>query len=172
MKIAILGAKGSGKSWLAKALSQAFDEMSTDATPALAVLESASPVAVAPVDLILLIGLDLPLAASEVASGPQDLREAQDAQLRADLARGGAVFHVVYGTGAARLANALAAIRRMTAPDLEADCEYSTKEKSLFSSYDPKKWQWNCDKCSDADCEHRLFTLLAQSTATRLPIKD
>lgn len=172
MKIAILGAKGSGKTWLAKALFLAFAEMSTDATPALDILKSASPVAVAPVDLILLMGLDLPLSATEAASGRQDSREAQDAQLRANLARVGAVFHVVYGTGAARLENALAAIRRMNAPYLEAYYAYSARENGLFSSKTPVKWQWNCDKCSDPDCEHRLFTSLTQSATKRPPAQD
>jgi hypothetical protein len=22
------------------------------------------------------------------------------------------------------------------------------------------RWTWNCDKCSDPECEHRLFTAL------------
>ena len=168
MKIAIAGAQGTGKSWLANAITNAL----AVTTPGLGVAEPTSFVHAGPFDLILLMGLDLPRATDEAASDPQDLREAQDTQLRAGLARAGAVFHVVYGTGAARLANALAAIRRINAPDLEADNVYFTRENSLFSSNSSKKWQWNCDKCSDPDCEHRLFTSLTQPSKKRPPAQD
>ncbi len=116
------------------------------------------------------MGLDLTPTTGEPRAESDG--SAQDAQLRANLARAGAVFHVVYGTGAARLDNALAAIRRMDAPDLKADYEYSTRGNGLFSSKTPVKWQWNCDKCGDPDCEHRLFTSLAQSATMRPPAQD
>ena len=170
MKIAIVGAQGTGKSWLADALVKALAQE----IPAHAIHESTSFATKGPFDLILLTGLDLNAATGDLnALGDgRATAEAQDTQLRAGLARAGAVFHVVYGTGAARLANALAAIRRINAPDLEADNVYFTRENSLFSSNSSKKWQWNCDKCSDPDCEHRLFTSLTQPSKKRPPAQD
>jgi hypothetical protein len=168
LKIAIVGAQGTGKSWLANAIPNAL----AATTPGLDIAEPTSFVHAGPFDLVLLMGLDLDRTNDEAASALRCVREAQDAQLRADLARAGAVFHVVYGTGAARLGNALAAVQRSDAPILEASYAYSTRDTGTSSSRKPMKWQWHCDKCSDPDCEHRLFTTLAQSTATRLPIKD
>ena len=52
-------------------------------------------------------------------------------------------YRVVYGAGADRLQNALAAIDAALSPRAPA-----------------RGWAWSCDKCSDPDCEHRLFSQL------------
>jgi hypothetical protein len=66
------------------------------------------------------------------------------------LQREGLAFSMVYGQGPQRLAGALAV--------LEPGASTMPQARS--------NWRWLCDKCSDADCEHRLFSDL-QATAMR-----
>lgn len=103
-------------------------------------------------DVTLLMGLELPLAVDGLQCEGPATREQVDRRLRELLTASGIAFCVVYGQGEARLANALAALGfDLTAQDPDpAGAEASPR---------PKRWQWNCDKCSDPGCEHRLFTL-------------
>ena len=98
-------------------------------------------------DLTLLMGLETALEATLQA----------DRSIRAEMARMGITYEVLYGTAAERLAQAVMVIQKhlpehqtplMAAPDRST-----------------KPWTWMCDKCSDPQCEHRLLTdLLAQRT--------
>jgi nicotinamide riboside kinase len=92
-------------------------------------------------DVVLLTGLDIPWVADGLQRDGPHVREPVDALVRQALAEAGVAFRVVYGTGGQRLANALAAIDAALAPPTPQG-----------------DWQWVCDKCSDPDCEHRLFT--------------
>lgn len=84
----------------------------------------------------LLMGLDLPVPNTEI----QKRREQADALLRTALTAAGRPFAVVHGRGSERLANALRAL-------------------GLGASNSPGRLvAWDCDKCSDPACEHRLFT--------------
>lgn len=94
MRIALLGAPGSGKSWLAQALHAHRPELQISDNPPIATLQPGD------VDRILLTGLDLP------GSTPAQ-QEAADAALRAALQQAGLAYGVVYGQGAQRLAQAL-----------------------------------------------------------------
>ena len=98
----------------------------------------------------LIAGLDLPWQADGIQRDGADMRRRIDARLRDVLQREGLAFSIVYGTGPARLASALAVLE----PGV------STVPQARGS------WRWLCDKCSDADCEHRLFSDL-QAAATR-----
>ena len=98
----------------------------------------------------LIAGLDLPWQADGIQRDGPDMRRRVDARLRDVLQREGLAFSIVYGTGPARLASALAVLE----PGV------STVPQARGS------WRWLCDKCSDADCEHRLFSDL-QAAATR-----
>ncbi len=98
----------------------------------------------------LVAGLDLPWQADGIQRDGADMRRRIDARLRDVLQREGLAFSIVYGTGPARLASALAVLE----PGV------STVPQARGS------WRWLCDKCSDADCEHRLFSDL-QAAATR-----
>lgn len=100
-------------------------------------------------DLTLLTGLDLPWVADGLQRDPAHPREAVDALVRDLLARADVAYRVVYGTGDDRLRNALAALPHGLAqrPALPAG---------------RARWQWQCEKCSDPDCEHRLFTSLTR----------
>lgn len=93
MKIALLGAPGSGKSWLAQALRAHRPELQISDNPPLATLQPGD------VDRILLTGLDLP--------GITPAQQAADAALRTGLQQAGLAYGVVYGQGAQRLAQAL-----------------------------------------------------------------
>ena len=93
----------------------------------------------------LVTGLDLPWVADGLQRDGPHVREPIDALLRAKLAEGGVPYKVIYGVGEERARNAMLAIG--AAPH-EAT-------KSAAGS-----WVWACDKCSDPECEHRLFRRL------------
>jgi nicotinamide riboside kinase len=172
MKIALLVAPGTGKTWLAQALQAALrtrghsaqvlasseravtacDYAIADATALVAAVQhdialqdtSFLPGAVAAqakFDLTLLMGLDL-------LQDHSGIQQQVDARLRKVLQAHGLRYSVVYGKGDQRLACALAAIEQWESP----------------SSWDlgegQPRWQWVCDKCSDAQCEHQLFSAL------------
>ena len=80
-----------------------------------------------------------------------------DAKLRDGLTRSGIGFRVVYGQGLARLNNALLALG--LPPEHEA--AWQRREAAQFALNEGRT-PWLCEKCSDPDCEHRLFTGLIQ----------
>jgi nicotinamide riboside kinase len=98
----------------------------------------------------LVVGLDLPWQADGIQRDGSAMRERIDTRLRDVLQREGLAFSMVYGQGPQRLAGALAV--------LEPGASTMPQARS--------NWRWLCDKCSDADCEHRLFSDL-QATAMR-----
>jgi nicotinamide riboside kinase len=91
----------------------------------------------------LVTGLDLPWVADGLQRDGPHVREPVDSLVRDALAKADVPFRVVYGQGPDRLRNALAAIDSALAP-AEA----------------PRNWTWSCEKCSDPECEHRLFARL------------
>lgn len=136
MRIAILGAPATGKSWLTQALAQHRSDLHiSDAPPLL-------PAHAQRYDFTLLMGLDLPAAVSAA-------QQSTDALLRAALQQGNINYGVVYGQQEQRLRNAL----RLITPEPELQ----------------PRWTRTCEKCSDPDCEHRLFTALRRSQAAGPP---
>jgi nicotinamide riboside kinase len=93
----------------------------------------------------LLMGLDLPCAVGAPHRQDPSPREEVDARLRAELARAALPYRVVYGQGAQRLAGALAALD--AAPAMQTAAPQGAAA-----------WVWSCEKCSDPECEHKLFT--------------
>ena len=94
-------------------------------------------------DFTLVTGLDLPWVPDGLQRDAAHPREGVDALVR-DLLRKAAIpFQVVYGQGAKRLQAALAA--------LGAGQPLSERESTRA---------WSCEKCSDPECEHRLFRRL------------
>jgi len=98
--------------------------------------------------LTLVTGLDLPWVADGIQRDGEVIRNRVDQRLREVLAHYRIGFSTVYGTGEARTQNALQAIAYALGTGRPAD------QRS--------HWQWSCDKCSDADCEHRLFSALVK----------
>jgi len=93
-------------------------------------------------DVTLVTGLDLPWVADGLQRDGPHVREPVDALVRDALARAGIGYRVVYGAGPERLSHALAAIDATLAPKAAARSA---------------SWTWACEKCSDPQCEHRLF---------------
>ncbi|MFY3386468.1 hypothetical protein [Paracidovorax sp. MALMAid1276] len=111
--------------------------------------------------LTLLMGLDQPppLVPTLPARADALPREACDALLRAALDSAGVPYRVVYGQGPQRVEHALKAI------NLIAENPYPSSANGNFGSdferERPARLRaWNCEKCSDPECEHRLFTAL------------
>ena len=131
-------------------------------------------------DITLLTGLDLSWMADGLQRDGPHTQEAADSLLRAVLGRASLGYQVVYGKGPARLENALRAIHAMdpikaitdalkiNATQSIATYTQGTGARALFSSQKQEKsaktavWTWPCDKCSDPECEHRLFTRLSR----------
>ncbi len=102
-------------------------------------------------DLTLVTGLDLPWVADPQRDGPHS-RAPVDTALRAALARGNLPYQVVYGKDAARTRNALHAIESI------ATSTGPISARGRFSLNQGQHWKWNCEKCSDPECEHTLFS--------------
>lgn len=92
-------------------------------------------------EVTLVTGLDLPWVADGLQRDGPHVQGPVDALVREILGKAGVHYRVVYGSGPERLRNALAAIDSTLAPQAAV-----------------RNWTWSCEKCSDPDCEHRLFT--------------
>ena len=110
-------------------------------------------------DLTLVMGLDLPWVADSQRDGPHS-QGPVDASLRAALARGNLPYQVVYGKNQNRTRNALNAIESIAthAGNISAAGLFSLNIGSPKAPPVAEPWFWNCEKCSDPACEHRLFT--------------
>jgi nicotinamide riboside kinase len=97
-------------------------------------------------DHTLLTGLDLPWVADGLQRDGPHVRPPVDALVRAALVQAAIGYRVIYGQGRARLEHALAAIGTPTHP---SDAVQGSG-----------RWLGNCEKCSDPECEHRLFSRL------------
>lgn len=163
--IALLGAPHTG----VEALAQALQQQITPGTVHIALhhphlthtpttLQAASEA----VALTLLMGLDQPCPAEE-----RTAQEACDTRLRAALAAAAIPYRVVYGTGEQRTRNALIAIQNI------APQAYSTSARAAWETENTpgaaRLRAWNCEKCSDPACEHRLFTALVEQRDTTPP---
>lgn len=95
--------------------------------------------------LTLLTALDLPwLPDGLQRDGPQ-VREPVTSLVRTGLMRARVPYSVVSGSGTARLASALAAVRHSLRTPLPGD------------EAEAVRWQWVCERCGDAGCERHLL---------------
>ena len=180
MKVALLGAAGTGKTSLARALTLALanspaapdDWHIIDESPVQRLLQavaSANPTldqttalkletpewlqaleAQRGFDYSLLLALDVGSANASANGVDTAQRLRMDALLRQALVQAQIPFQVIYGLGEDRLAQALSALKRSPA----------VREARR------KPWVWACDKCSDPACEHRLLSDLLASRQT------
>lgn len=152
-RIALLGAPGSGKTWLARQLAAAFASVTAQA-PSVGKapdIDDDPPLTGAPLphQAVLLMGLDLS------APAPSTLKA--DLEIRQALAAARTSFHVIYGRGPERLANALTLLKAL---GLAMEPEPPRTSEPVPRR---KPWVWACEKCSDPVCEHRLLSdLLAR----------
>jgi nicotinamide riboside kinase len=178
MKVALLGAAGTGKTSLARALALALANPSaapdewqiSDESPLQRFLQ---PLASPSLDQTtarqldspewvqalavqrgfehtLLLALDVEPANVKANKAAMAQRLRMDALLRQTLLQAQIPFQVIYGLGEERLAQALSALKRSPA----------VREARR------KPWVWACDKCSDPACEHRLLSDLLASRQT------
>jgi nicotinamide riboside kinase len=116
-------------------------------------------------DLTLITGLDMPWQADGIQRDGEHVRAPVDTLLRHHLQTAGIAFEVIYGSGEQRLTHALQAIARSsTQPDTTNSVAASADNTPATDSNDLKKWQWRCEKCSDPECEHRLFRSLTEKS--------
>jgi nicotinamide riboside kinase len=117
-------------------------------------------------DLTLITGLDMPWEADGIQRDGEHVRAPVDSLLRSLLQQAGIAYEVIYGSGSQRSANALNAINRLgMSTNTMNSIASSADSMSANSQKDFKKWQWNCEKCSDPDCEHQLFRKLVASAS-------
>lgn len=145
--IALLGAPGTDAAILASDLRQRI------AADSVQIISATGPDDCAQATLTLLMGLDLPCTPEQ-----QHTREAADARLRASLARADRTYRVVYGQGERRIANALTAIKYVATTAYPSSARGTFEPNFLAETV--RLRVWNCEKCSDPECEHRLFTAL------------
>jgi nicotinamide riboside kinase len=118
-------------------------------------------------DLTLVMGLDVAWVPDGLQRDGEHVREPVDHLIRQAMSKRQLPFQVIYGQGEARVNAALLAIsqgiQNLTEP---VDLIFSgaglqpTQTQREESQYglNQGKTVWRCDLCSDADCEHRLFT--------------
>jgi len=104
-------------------------------------------------DLTFVMGLDFPWVADGIQRDGVTIQSTFDAKLRHVLQSQGIGFSVIYGTGDERFNNAMTAISTIS------KVQHLPQEKTTRQA----PWQWICDKCSDAQCEHRTFTALIEA---------
>jgi hypothetical protein len=106
-------------------------------------------------DITLVTGLDLPWEADGLQRDGPQVRGPVDTLLRQALERSGMAYRVVYGQGPGRLNNALLALG-LAGEDASAQ---HIREQGQFAINQGRS-VWQCNDCSDPDCEHLLFTRL------------
>jgi nicotinamide riboside kinase len=116
-------------------------------------------------DLTLVMGLDIAWVPDGLQRDGAHVREPIDNLLRQALQQAQVPFKVIYGKGDGRLTAALLAIREGLG-HLSEDLAYKLSSLQAAqtvrteSQYGLNKGKtaWRCDLCSDAECEHKLFS--------------
>ena len=104
-------------------------------------------------DLTLVTALDLPWVADGLMRDGPHVRAPVDARVRARLAAWGSAWCLVSGSGPARVASALDALRpvlRERARKRPSSGLFSRLEGSLAG---PPGRRWVCERCDDPDCD-------------------
>jgi len=115
-------------------------------------------------DATLLMGLDVAWVADGLQRDGQHVREPVDNLLRQAMSQANIDFKVVYGQGQARVNAAMMALQDSLPPELKSllaslalsDTQLQ-RENNQFG-LNQGRTVWRCDLCSDADCEHKLFS--------------
>jgi nicotinamide riboside kinase len=102
----------------------------------------------------LLMGLDVAWQSDGIQRDSPLVRPRIDAMLRRQLQTLQLPHQTVYGLGQARVQSALACLNGGGAGKAGSASAH---------------WQWACERCSDGDCEHRLFTRLTANDQAAAP---
>ena len=118
-------------------------------------------------DLTLVMGLDVAWVPDGLQRDGEHVREPVDNLIRQAMAKRQLPFKVIYGQDEARLNAALLAISqgisnfnepldlKFSVPNLQPT---QTQREASQYGLNQGKTTWRCDLCSDAECEHRLFS--------------
>ena len=106
-------------------------------------------------DITLVMGLDWPQSSTALQSDGHVMRSTVDTALRHTLSQSGLAYKVIYGQGHQRLNHALLALGLAGEDDLARQI----REQGQFA-INQGRTQWQCNECSDPECEHKLFTSL------------
>jgi hypothetical protein len=112
-------------------------------------------------DHTLVTGLDLPWVADGLQRDGPHVRGPVDTLVRQALDRAGISYRVVYGQGHQRLNNALLALGLPG----EDEAARMVRESAQFA-INQGRTVWQCNECSDPECEHKLFTGLLTKRST------
>ena len=105
-------------------------------------------------DLTLLTSLDLPWVADGLQRDGPHVRAPVDARVRARLVDWGVPWSLVSGTGPARVASALDALRPLLRQRARADRGTGLFSRLAGSESGPPGPRWVCERCDDPQCEH------------------
>jgi len=108
-------------------------------------------------DVTLFACLDLPWVADGIQRDGVAMQQRIDTRMREVLLAHRLPFATVYGQGPLRLQAALQALDHADA-----------KQRAQLPAAAGSAWTWVCDTCSDADCEHRLFSRLTHAASVRV----
>lgn len=108
-------------------------------------------------DVTLLLCLDLPWVADGIQRDGVAMQQRIDTRLREILLLHRLPFASIYGAGHQRLEASLLAID-------QADAKRRGERRATRGP----AWTWACETCSDADCEHRLFSRLTPPLSVRV----
>jgi hypothetical protein len=118
-------------------------------------------------DLTLVMGLDVAWVPDGLQRDGEHVREPVDNLVRQAMSKSQLPFKVIYGQDEARLNAALLAISqgisnlnepldlKFSVPSLQPT---QTQREASQYGLNQGKTAWRCDLCSDAECEHRLFS--------------
>jgi nicotinamide riboside kinase len=107
-------------------------------------------------DVTLVSGLDIAWEADGIQRDGAHARPPVDALLRQTLDDAHIAYRVIYGLGDDRLHNA---IKSISLNAINSVAAYAVNTWTTEHKYS-EKWVWSCDKCSDPECEHQLFSQL------------
>ena len=121
-------------------------------------------------DVTLLMGLDVAWKPDGLQRDGAHVREPVDALIRDALSSAKVPYKVIYGQGELRLNAALMALQDQLKNPRENQLRLNQlastqaqREESQFG-LNRGKTVWRCELCSDAVCEHRLFSDLLKSS--------
>jgi nicotinamide riboside kinase len=106
------------------------------------------------IDLTLLTSLDLPWVADGLQRDGPHVRGPVDARVRARLTEWAVTWSLVSGSGPARVASALDALRPLLRTQARGGRSAGLFSRLSDSLVGPPGPQWVCERCDDPRCEH------------------